>query len=552
MLRAAALAIAGAFAILLGYPCAAAVQHGLDPTMWPSVVLTPEQWFAGLAHSYAVPNLAAFLAMAASHSPAFAGGGLSQLVAIASFPIAFFMMFSSAKGGPRKDPDAPHGAARWANRAERGAMNRGVEFGVDIKTGKPIRAAVEGNILTIAPPRTGKTSGLIIPNMLMCSTKSWNGPAVVIDPKAQAYRAVAQRRREAGRIVRCLDPMNLAGGSDRWNPLATLDVNNIMYLQRVARALLPPAITEENAYFQNRAVDAIVAAFLAAHKVGGATPQSVSDLLSNAERLGEALKDMQGATVGRVQELLMMDPKTRDPILSTSQQSFQWCDDPRLQHLTSESTFSLVDLCHGDVDLFINLPTEDLESLAPFIRWFLTDLFAVIRRNRVTERLIIFVDETRTLSKSRELIGAAGELPGHGASLWTFWQDYSQMISVYGDHDAATLLRTAEFVTVSDPAAVDPDAREFWSRALSDFSIFERTNVNEGAGKGHHKSTSEAPRAARLMTAEELGRLPSTDLILFANSSRYAKRPVRLRKTRHDDHRFAGLAGPVAPIGATT
>ena len=126
------------------------------------------------------------------------------------------------------------------------------------------------------------------------------------------------------------------------------------------------------------------------------------------------------------------------------------------------------------------------------------------------------------------------------------------MVSVYGDHDAATFLRTAEFVTVSDPAAVDPDAREFWSRALSDLSIFEQTNVNDKAGRGHHKSSSEAPRAVRLMTSEELGRLPSTDLIVFANSSRYAKRPVRLRKTRHDDHRLAGLAVPVAQIGVTT
>lgn len=552
MLRAVVFVLVAAFAFVLGYPCAAAVTHGVDPSLWPSVVLTPWQWVAGLTHSYALPNLGALLAMAGSQSPAFAGGGLMQLVAIASVPIAFLIMFPSAKGGPRKDPDAPHGAARWANRDERAEMKRGLEFGIDIETGKPIRVTVEGNILTIAPPRTGKTSGLIIPNLLMSSTKSWNGPAVVIDPKAQAYRAVAQRRRDEGRIVRCLDPMNLAGGSDRWNPLTALDPNNIIYLQRVARALLPSAISEENAYFQNRAVDAIVAALLAAHKLGDATPRSVSDLLSNAGRLGEALKDMKGATVSRVRELLNMDPKTRDPILSTSQQSFQWCDDERLQFLTSESTFSLADLCSGNVDLFINLPTEDLEPLAPFIRWFLTDLFAVIRRNRVAERLIIFVDETRTLSRSRELIGAAGELPGYGASLWTFWQDYSQMISVYGDHDAATFLRTAEFVTVSDPAAVDPDAREFWSRALSDFSIFEQTNVNDKTGKGHHKSSSEAPRAVRLMTSEELGRLPSTDLIVFANSSRYAKRPVRLRKTRHDDHRFTGLAVPVVPVGVTT
>jgi type IV secretion system protein VirD4 len=551
MLRVTTTLIVSMLAILAGYPCAAAVTHGVDPSLWPSVVVTPQQWFVGLTHSYALPNLAALLAMAGSQSPAFAGGGLTQLMAIASVPVAILMMFPSTKGGPRKDPDAPHGAARWANRAERAEMMRGVEFGVDIESGKPIRVALEGNIVTIAPPRAGKTSGLIVPNLLMSSTASWNGPAVVIDPKAQVYQAVAQRRRDEGRTVRCLDPMNLAGGGDRWNPLAALDPNDIVYLQRVARALLPPSESQENAYFQNRAVDAIVAALLAAHKTGRATPQAVSDLLSNAEQLTEALKDMKGATVDRVRELLTMDPKTRDPILSTSQQSFQWCDDPRLQRLTSESTFSLVDLCRGNVDLFINLPTEDLEALAPFIRWFLTDLFAVIRRNRVAERLIVFVDETRTLSKSRELIGAAGELPGYGASLWTFWQDYSQMISVYGDHDAATFLRTAEFVTVSDPAAVDPDAREFWSRSLSDLSIFEQTNVTDKAGQRHHTSSSEAPRAVRLMTSEELGRLPSTDLILFANSSRYAKRPVLLRKTRHDDHRFTGLAASVAPIGAT-
>ena len=112
-----------------------------------------------------------------------------------------------------------------------------------------------------------------------------------------------------------------------------------------------------------------------------------------------------------------MEAKTRDPILSTAQQSFQWCDDKRLQDLTSESTFSLADLCNGDTDLFISVPTEDLESLAPFLRWLLTDLFVAIRRHRVRERLIIFVDETKVLGKSREIITAAGELPGHGASL---------------------------------------------------------------------------------------------------------------------------------------
>ncbi len=169
----------------------------------------------------------------------------------------------------------------------------------------------------------------------------------MIDPKGSAYRAVAERRRSLKKTVRCLDPMNLCGGVDLWNPLTGIVPTDTAYLQRVARTLLPSAISEENAYFQNKAVDVIVGAFLGAHFLGHATPLAVSNLLANPERLAESLKNVTGTVANRVREFLAMDAKTRDPILSTAQQAFQWCDDERLQHLTSASTFSLADLCRG-------------------------------------------------------------------------------------------------------------------------------------------------------------------------------------------------------------
>ena len=99
---------------------------------------------------------------------------------------------------------------------------------------------------------------------------------------------------------------------------------------------------------------------------------------------------------------------------------------------------------------------------------------------------------------------------------------------------------------------VDPDEREYWSRALSDFTVLEETKVNDKSAQGQRTSSSQAPRAARLMTAEELGRLPSSELMLFPNSNRYAKRPVRLHKTRYDDRRLDGLTASVPPVGPTT
>ena len=60
-------------------------------------------------------------------------------------------------------------------------------------------------------------------------------------PKGEVYRAVAERRRALGRQVRCLDPCGLVGGTDTLNPLLRANPRNILYLQRVARALLPGA-----------------------------------------------------------------------------------------------------------------------------------------------------------------------------------------------------------------------------------------------------------------------------------------------------------------------
>src|ERR1035437_5288434 len=383
MLKAAVFVFFGAFAILLGYPLAAALTHGLNPATWPTGVLTPAEWITGFLAPYVVPNASALLAMVKGHSPAFAGGGFAQIAAICAVPIALMMMLPSSRRGPRRDSDALQGDARWATKRERGKMNRGIEFGIDRETGKTIRVAVEGNLLSIAPPRKGKTSGLIIPNLIAADKGAWSGPAVVIDPKGSAYRAVAERRRSLKKTVRCLDPMNLCGGVDQWNPLTGIIPTDTAYLQRVARTLLPSAISEENAYFQNKAVDVIVAAFLGAHFLGNATPLAVSNLLANPERLADSLKKVTGTVTDRVREFLAMDAKTRDPILSTAQQAFQCCDDELLQHLTSGSTFALADLCKGDTDLFVTLPTEDLETLAPFLRWLLTDLFVAVRRHQI-------------------------------------------------------------------------------------------------------------------------------------------------------------------------
>lgn len=548
LLKSSALLLA---VLLFGYPLAALVQHGYDTGLWPDAVLTPAHWFALLWQTRGVSGLLAYEALLDGTAPGFAGGGAIEAWALFGSTAALIgILLVPRPAEPRRDPNATYGDARLASLRERRRMSTGLELGRDPETSRPIRVAVRSNLLSIAPPRTGKTSGLVIPNLAAPEAGAWFGPAVVIDPKGEIYRAVAERRRALGRQVRCLDPCGLVGGTDTLNPLLRADPRDILYLQRVARALLPGSAGGEDAYFLNRATDAIVAGFLGARRLNTPTPVAVSRLLADPEAFAAALTGLRVDPAVKMRALLAADPKTRDPILSTAQQAFSWCDDARLQHLTEQSSFVLTDLCASGTDLFLTLPTEDLESLAPLIRWLLTEIFTAIRRNRPRERMIIFLDEAFALGRFREIVVAASELPGANASLWTFWQDRSQLIATYSEAEARTLLNTAEITTVSDPALVDPDEREHWSRALGDYTLLEESRTTEAAAPGRPARTTVAltPKAVRLRSAEALGRLPAEQLMVFPNSPVYAKRPLLLNKTRHDDARLHGL---VRELGAT-
>jgi type IV secretion system protein VirD4 len=523
-------------AFVFGFPIADFVVHGLDASLWPNRIEAPSVWFTAMANSFGLDSLFAYRDMAFGQTKALGPYGRSALAWILAGPVLAFVGCFVPNYGPRRDPRGTYGDARWTTRNERRRMRIGLELGLDPDTHRPIRVSTESHIITIAPPRTGKTSGLLIPNLAVPDKNGWSGPAIVIDPKGEAYRAVAARRRALERTVRCLDPIGIVGGTDTWNPLATMDPKDILHLQRVARALLPEQASGEAVYFQNRAVDVLVGAFLTAHSVGRATPAHASWLFSNVVEFEKMLKPLKGMAAAAARGVLAMDPKSRDSILSTAAQAFSWCADERLQRLTHKSSFHLSELIDGKMDLFITLPAEDMKTLTALMRWLLCELFAAVRRRRAREPIVCFIDEAATLGRFDELLVAAGELPGQNLRLWTFWQSRSQIIDINGEDGARTLLNTAEITTYSDLPLIDPDEREFLSRSIGDYTLMEAVETkDEKTGKS---SRAFQPKAVRLMTEDAVGQVASTDLIVFPNSKRYPKRPMVLRKTAHNDSRL--------------
>ena len=343
-----------AAALLGGYPLAALATHGIHLGVWPTGIETPSQWYHEVWATYGLHMAQTYAAMLTGRSSAFASGGLPQLVGLFGPAMWLCILLVRTKpSGPRRSLQTVFGDARFATVRERRRFHVGLELGQDPDTGRTIRIAVKSNLVSIAPARTGKSSGLLLPNRVAPEKAAWFGPCVVIDPKGDAYKATVERRRALGRRVYCLDPFGIVGGTDSWNPVADLDPTDLFGLQRLARALLPEASGKENRYFRDASVNPIVAAFLASAREGRATPRRVAELLAQPQLFEAAVQGQRDLASLDTIALLQSDAKTSDPVLSTARQAFNWVTDDRLQRLTGACSVDLTAVCAGEADLFI-------------------------------------------------------------------------------------------------------------------------------------------------------------------------------------------------------
>lgn len=545
-------------ALVLGYPAAFVATHGLDPGGWPAVPGTPQVWFSPEGVTAADKVLfflqrigRTYANMALSRSDGLPGGGriaLFWIVAMAAVAIVIVLM--SGKLVPLRHSSKRYGDAKWAGLKDLAGMREGLEIGVDPDTGRTARIQIEGNLVTVAPPRSGKTAGLILPNLVLPEAGAWTGPVVVLDPKGDVVRTVRRRREALGRTVRCIDPVGIARGSDRWNPLLRREAGDVLYLQSMARALLPDRVQSSDGgeFFKDRAVSVVVAALSVSIRDGRNDVIEAADLIREPARLRAAIEGRtDAASRDAIGILDSPDDRSRGAILSTAAQVFSWALDERMQQVITEHTFELGDLCRGDTDLYIVLPADNRRLiLAPFVRWLLADLFAAVRQTRPSERIVAIIDEAAVLGPFDAILRGVGELPGYGMSLWTFWQTRSQVVELYERTGADTIFGTAEALMLFNLSRADGEECRHWSETIGTY-----TGVDPRPGRAGGPDIYDVPVAVALVPPAELASATQRNSIVFLNSGRYTTDPLKLRKTKYDDPRLTGLLDSTPPVGPT-
>ena len=306
------------------------------------------------------------------------------------------------------------------------------------------RLGGEGSLITIAPPGSGKTLSLVLPNML-----TWPGSAVVLDVKGEIYRATSEWRRKNVGPVYKFSPM-APDTSHSYNPLDFVQ-SDPDYLWEDARFLADMMIVPNpyatNPEWQNTARDLVQAAIAYVCIGPDLTKRSVSRVVDIVHGVGwnefvgylQARVDMPPMRRAGV-ALSEMRGTVKDGVMFQVQQSMSHWSSTRVDRVTRKSDWSPLDLyTKPGTTIYICVNLNEIESLLSVLRVFIAhhvDKLISEPPPTGTPPVLFMLDEFPQLKNMPPLVKALRTGRGFGVRLWMFAQDIPKLKEAYPDAEA--------------------------------------------------------------------------------------------------------------------
>jgi len=301
----------------------------------------------------------------------------------------------------------------------------------------------EGHLMTIAPTGAGKGVSCIIPALL-----TWQGPAVVIDPRGENYAVTGAYRASLGQAVHVLDPFGVtaAPNKGRLNPLDLISPVSTTIeddAASIASCLTAGRTFKDDPFWDERA-EALMAGLIAAQfsdthdlfrePTLGVVRDQVAAGHDQPRTLADVLEEGSKPAQPKILPSQFGSDRTRSSILSTASSHLGFLRNGPVRECLSRSTFAVSDITDGaPITIYLVLPPDKLRSHGSLLRlWLGTVLMAIARRQQVPALpTLMLVDEAAQLGELEHLRSAITLMRGYGMRVWTFWQDVSQLKRVY-------------------------------------------------------------------------------------------------------------------------
>ena len=497
----------------------------------------------------------------------FAKGG--QIAAGGGFIGVLFAITGSVYRGRSAKSLSTFGSSRWASQKQLRKVGLLSDEGVFLGKAQKdyIRHDGAEHIMAIAPTRSGKGVGLVVPTLL-----SWTDSAVIHDIKGENWQLTSGWR---SKFSHCLlfDPTNT--DSAKYNPLLEVrkgecevrDVQNIAdilvdpegslerrnHWEKTAHSLLVGAILHV-LYAEREKTLARVASFLSDPKRSFAKTLRAMMKTNHLGNSDEAIVHPVVAQAAR--ELLNKSENERSGVLSTAMSFLGLYRDPTVAEVTSQCDWRISDLMQAgkSVSLYLVIPPSDISRTKPLVRLILnqigrrlTEELVVGGEAKPKRQLLLMLDEFPALGRLDFFESSLAFMAGYGLRAFLISQSLNQIEKAYGPNNSILdncHVRVA-FATNDERTA----------KRLSDAigSTTEMRAMRNYAGHRlapwlSHVMVSRQETARQLITPGEIMQLPADqELILLSGFS-----PIKAKKLRYyTDKNFTSRvqSPPRLPLG---
>lgn len=443
-----------------------------------------------------------------------------------------------------------YGSAEWATDSvlkEAGLFEqRGVILGMN-SGGQYIRHDGPEHVKVIAPTRSGKGVGIVIPTLL-----SWEHSSIVYDLKSENWK-VSSGYRATFSDVFYFNPVDPE--SCRFNPLLEVrkGVLEVRDVQNIADMIVDPDGHGMTDHWAKTGHSLLVGAILhVLYAERNKTLSGVADFLSNPDMsLAETLEFMMKAShfengethpvvAATARDMLNKSENERSGVLSTAMSFLSLYRDPIIAKNTEKSDFKIVDLVERErpVSLYIAVPPSDIDRLRRLIRLIINQICRRLTEELPGEgerhRLLMLLDEFPALGRLNFFESALGFLAGYGIKTMLISQSINQIENAYGARNS--IIDNAHIRIVYTPNTVQ--TADLISRMLGQKTHIHRHEThskNYMASIPKNTSYSNQETARALLTPDEVMKFPDTDSIIFVAG----KAPVRAKKIRYfEDKKF--------------
>jgi len=431
-----------------------------------------------------------------------------------------------------KKQDHLFGDARFARESEIRAMGLRAENGVILgkKGGKFLISDAQMGVILFAPPRSGKGTGFVIPNLL-----NWNDSAIITDIKFENWDITAKFRSDHGQKVFLFAPLAKNRKGHCYNPLDFVSQDadiRIKDVQKIAAIILPhPA--KGDPVWVNEARDLLEGLILFVMDTDHqATFAEILWMIKGTDNIEVFLMGsldqyrsiLDPVCIMAFNGFLQKADKERSGVLSEVKSGLSLWKNPIVVEGTSKSDFNPAMLRRERMSIYVGVSPDDLGIAMPLLNLFIQQVFDALLKELPGKdepyRVLALLDEFTALGRLDNIERGLGYFAGYNITLAPIIQEHPLLERLYGREGAKGFLSTARYRIAY--AQNNDETALYISRQMGKKTLTVR-NVShsyDGIGAVGKRSVSKSLTGVPLMLPQDIMKLPKGKEIILVEGCR--------------------------------